>query len=124
MNIIVNRRTKTGDGILGTLKLDWSPFACFTAENLKDAIPAGVYTVEFTWSPEFNMIMPLIDVPNRTGIRIHAANFPCQLLGCIAVGDQQEVDAVDNSRVTFNQLNKIFNQKAGIKIQIVEDYAA
>lgn len=98
--------------------MDNSAFGCFTVENLKDAIPAGLYPVEFTYSPEFNAVMPLIDVPGRTAIRIHPANYPNQLLGCIAVGDKEEPDAVDDSRVTFNQLFKLINGQEDLQIEV------
>src|SRR4029077_10061437 len=95
MLITVNRTRQTKDGLFGHLVVTPVPFFCFTVENLKDAIPAGTYPMEFTWSPEFNQTMPLVDVPGRSAIRIHPANWPNQLLGCIAVGDKEEPDAVD-----------------------------
>lgn len=120
MTITVQRMRKTQDGIFGKLSLDWAPFTCYTVENLLHAITPGVYTVEFTWSPEFNMITPLLDVPGRTAIRIHPANWPKQLLGCIAVGDKEEPDAIDNSRITYGQLVKLLNQQAGMSIHVVD----
>lgn len=120
MMITVQRRRQTTDGIFGILSID--AFQCFTVENRQDIIPAGIYNVEFTYSPEFNQTMPLIDVPGRTAIRIHPANYPRQLLGCIAVGDKEEPDAVDDSRVTFNQLFKIINGTKDLKIQIKDAY--
>src|SRR5271154_7560091 len=93
MTIIVQRKTKTADGIFGVLTLDWHPFTCVTLENLVKSIPAGIYDLNFTYSPHFNRVMPHIIVPSRdalaggdAGIRIHWANFPTQLDGCIAVG--------------------------------------
>jgi hypothetical protein len=126
MQIIVQRRRSTKDGLFGTLTLDFNPFTCFTVENLNRSIMAGTYDVNFTYSPHFNQIMPHIIVPNRdmesagdAGIRIHWANFPGQLEGCIAVGDKEEPDSVDNSRVTFNQLFKIISPlSSGLKIQV------
>jgi hypothetical protein len=118
MTILVQRKTKTADGIFGVLSLDWNPFTCVTCENLKDAIPAGLYSVEFTYSPAFNRIMPLIDVPGRTGIRIHWANFPSQLLGCIAVGTNVDGDSIDESLLPFNKLYSIISMKAGLQIDV------
>jgi hypothetical protein len=123
--IIVLRNHKTVDGLFGILK--FNSFQCFTVENLAKAIPAGLYDVAFDYSPRFNAIMPHIIVPVRdqeaggdAGIRIHPANLPEQLEGCIAVGDQEEPDAVDNSRVTFNMLFKLINGVTGLKIQIFD----
>jgi hypothetical protein len=116
MLIIVQRQKETGDGIFGILSVN--DFQCFTVENRQDIIPAGTYSVEFTYSPAFNRILPLLDVSGRTAIRIHPANFGSELLGCIGVGDKEEPDAVDNSRVTFNQLFKIINGTKDLQIQI------
>lgn len=120
MLIRVQRRRKTIDGIFGTLNIDDNPFGCFTVESLEHAIPAGYYSVEFTYSPEFNQTMPLIDVPGRTAIRIHPANYPKQLLGCIAVGDKEEPDAVDNSRVTFNLLYKLIDGQKDLHVMVTD----
>lgn len=120
MTIKVQRKRKTIDGIIGTLSIDNNTFTCFTIENLEHAIPAGLYPVEFTYSPAFNRVMPLINVPGREAIRIHPANLPTQLLGCIAVGDREEPDAVDNSRVTFNQLNKTISGQKDLQIHVMD----
>jgi len=118
MTIIVQRKSKTEDGIFGELSLDWHPFKCVTMENLKDAIPVGIYPVEFTYSPHFNRVMPLLDVPNREAIRIHWANFPAQLEGCIAVGTNVDGDSVDASLVPFNQLYALISMQAGLQIDV------
>lgn len=125
MLITVQRKTKTSDGIFGQLTLDWNPFTCVTLENLAKSIPAGLYDVNFTYSPHFNRVMPHIIVPSRdqlaggdAGIRVHWANFPAQLEGCIAVGTMVDGDSIDESLVPFNQLYAILNMQAGIKIQV------
>lgn len=125
MTIIVNRKIRTSDGIFGELLLDWNPFTCVTLENLAKSIPAGVYEVNFTYSPHFNRVMPHILVPSRdqaaggdAGIRIHPANFPAQLEGCIAVGTMVDGDSIDQSLIPFNQLYSILNLQAGIQIQV------
>jgi hypothetical protein len=127
MNIIVKRKSKSIDGIFGELTLDWNPFHCVTLENLSKSIPAGIYDLNFTYSPHFNRIMPHIIVPSRdqaaggdAGIRIHWANFPAQLDGCIAVGTAVDGDSIDESLIPFNQLYAILNQQAGIKVQIFD----
>lgn len=125
MNIIVQRKTKTKDGIFGILTLDWNPFTCVTLENLANAIPAGSYELNFTYSPHFNRTMPHIIVPPRdslsggdAGIRIHWANFPAQLDGCIAVGTAVDGDSIDGSLVPFNQLYGILSMQSGIRIEV------
>lgn len=123
--IVVQRDHKTVDGIFGTMK--FNSFQCYTVENLAKAIPAGLYSVVIDYSPRFNAQMPHIIVPARdqaaggdAGIRIHPANLPVQLEGCIAVGDTEEPDAVDNSRITFNQLFKLITDVDGLQIQVFD----
>lgn len=58
-------------------------------------IPPGIYNCAWTFSPAFKRMMYLVaDVPKRSGIRIHSANFMgdkaaglrAQLNGCLALG--------------------------------------
>lgn len=133
MNIIVTRKSKSIDGIFGVLTLDWTPqnnFSCVTLENLSKAILPGIYDLDFNYSPHFNRIMPHIIVPSRdalangdAGIRIHWANFPAQLEGCISVGTNVDGDSVDDSLIPFNKLYAILAQQHGIKIEIREAIA-
>jgi hypothetical protein len=127
MRITVQRKSKSIDGIFGQLVLDWNPFTCVTLENLEKSIPKGIYEVDFNYSPHFNRIMPHILVPARdtlaggdAGLRIHWANFPAQLDGCIAVGTCLDGDSIDESLVPFNQLYAILGQQHGITIEILD----
>src|SRR5882762_9832216 len=55
-------------------------------------IPAGKYRVLLTHSPHLGYVTPeLQDVPGRTAIRIHCANYAHQLLGCTAVGSTRSL---------------------------------
>lgn len=126
MKITVQRKSSTIDGIFGVITLDWSAFTCVTLENRDKAIPKGIYEVDFNYSPHFNRIMPHILVPSRdsaaggdAGLRIHWANFPAQLDGCIAVGTAVDGDSIDQSLIPFNQLYAILNQQHGITIEIL-----
>jgi hypothetical protein len=69
--------------------------------------------------------MPHLIVPSRdaaaggdAGIRIHWANFPAQLDGCIAVGTDVDGDSIDESLIPFNHLYSILNMQAGIKVDV------
>lgn len=134
MNATVTRKRKTTDGIFGALTMDRSLFTCFTVENLLDAIKAGVYRVTFEYSHHFNRIMPHIWDLDRdaaaqargqsdAGLLIHWANFPTQLLGCIALGDKEEPDAIDNSRITFNKFYAIVSPYNEFTLTIVDAFA-
>lgn len=49
-------------------------------------IPAGEYVCQRVVSPKFGDVFQVMDVPNRSHILIHAANWSHQLKGCIAPG--------------------------------------
>ena len=81
----------------------------------------------YDYSHRHNRVMPHIKVPSRdqaaggdAGIRIDIANKPDQLLGCIALGDNEEVDSVDDSRVTCGKFQKVTQGVDGIKIQVID----
>ena len=127
MKIIVQRQRKTADGILGMMTLEGNPFSAFTVENLEHSIPAGVYDAKIDHSPHIGINCPHLAVPARdkaaggdAGIRIHPANFPNQLLGCIAVGDRQEADAVDDSQATFGKLMIILCAQSTLQVEVID----
>lgn len=71
-------------------------FECFTLElptgdyGKGCAIPPGRYRVTVNYSETFKRQLPLLlDVPGRSGIRIHTGNGPKQTKGCILVGEDQ-----------------------------------
>ena len=97
-NIVTLRRTtSTQAGLFGTL----SPTGLVSLElNWRDnkrqvsCIPAGEYNCVWKASPNFGMCYHVTDVPGRSHILIHAANFAglvslgqrADLQGCIALG--------------------------------------
>lgn len=88
------------------------------------AIPQGSYKVILSFSPRFQRFLPLLlNVPNFSGIRIHAGNTTADTEGCILVGNKDE-DKLKNSRSTLNKLLQILkdvNSKEPIIINI-HDY--
>lgn len=101
MRAAVITRLSTADvGTFGSLMTD-SGFHCRTGElpwreNQAgiSCIPPGIYTCIYKYSPKHGMCYHVENVPGRTDIEIHAANFvgditkgfKCQLMGCIAPG--------------------------------------
>ena len=80
------RKQPQGNAICGELLID-NRWFCSTLERTDVAIPAGFYPVTLTMSPRFGEVLPLIgNVVGRTGIRIHAGNYPRDTAGCILVG--------------------------------------
>lgn len=64
-----------------TLELPWK-----NNEKQVSCIPVGIYPVVKHVSPKFGKCFWLQDVPNRSEILIHPANYTSELKGCIAVG--------------------------------------
>lgn len=92
------------NGILGVLYWD-SVFAAYTVENMERMIPYGRYEVTIDYSNRFGRDMPhILDVPGRDGIRIHVANFPDELSGCIGIGlERGDECSVIHSRLAMKE---------------------
>lgn len=108
---------KQTNGVLYVEKDNKILFECFTLElPWKDnkrrvsCIPVGTYNAVKHRSPKFGNSVWIKDVPNRSEILIHPANYVRQLLGCIAVGnDLKDIDGdgledTTASRDTMNEL--------------------
>ena len=73
-------------------------------------IPTGEYTMQKVTSPRFGPdTWEVMDVPGRTHILIHSANWAKQLEGCIAPGRGlfANLDGVTNSRNALGELERI-----------------
>ena len=104
-------------------------FSCFTLElpwrenqSSISCIPEGTYPITHRVSKQFGNHFHILDVPNRTYILIHEANYVHQLRGCIAVGKERKdlngdgLLDVTNSVKTKNELTKFVNSKSQIII--------
>ena len=91
------------DAMFGTMDFNGEKIGV-TMERTAVAIPEGTYSALKRFSPHLGMTVVGIDVPSRTDIEIHPANWPCQLEGCIAVGESKDNDALDNSRSAFDRM--------------------
>lgn len=79
-------------------------------------IPCGRYKVVATHSNRFGRRMYLVlGTSPREGIRIHSANLPSQLQGCIALGTAEarypSTRKLLNSRVAVGRLEALFAMK-------------
>ena len=62
-----------------------------TLEHADYLIPALIYKVQVNLSPRFGTLMPmLLQVPGRTGIRIHGGTKPEHSKGCILITRRRE----------------------------------
>lgn len=89
---IIGRIYIGGEYICNSLEPPWKNNARYTA------IPKGVYEVIMNYSPKFRRVLPLLlDVPQRSSVRIHRGNYPKDTQGCILPGENTKVGAVMNS---------------------------
>jgi len=85
-------------------------------------IPDRLYKLKKRYTAKFGEHLHVLNVPNRTWILIHAANFYHELKGCIAVGKKwkdidgdREFDMVD-SRQTLAKIMSYINEDATLEI--------
>ncbi len=87
------RRTESDErGTFGILTTP-SGFSCYSLERPRvgdhPCIPDGLYDVKWTSKdvhPKHGPCYEISDVPGRTDVLIHTANWSLELLGCIAPG--------------------------------------
>lgn len=115
MKIEVKRYEVSSDGLglIGKMFIDGT-YECWTMENRGLSIPAGTYPVTIDQSPLFTekesaiaghpvkAYSPhILNVPNRSGIRIHSGSRYSDEIGCLAVGElhPDHQDFIGNSRL-------------------------
>jgi hypothetical protein len=114
MQLKLTREQYRPDSTVGHLFVDGA-FECFTLEDGirthkvhgRTAIPAGTYRVTVEDSPRFKRKLPrLHEVPNFTGVLIHAGNTAAHTEGCILVGQQWTPgqEAIGASRLAFEAI--------------------
>ena len=100
MILTVQRMSTSDQGTFGMAFLDigWNAHSLELPwrnnETGKSCILPGTYNAEWINSPKHGWCYMLKDVPGRTDVEIHSANWAgdasqglkCQLLGCIALG--------------------------------------
>ena len=85
-------------------------------------IPPGTYTAIKHTSPKFGPCLWILDVPGRSEILIHPANYWHDLLGCIAPGeDHLHIDNdgsldVNKSRWMMQQILAFVKEKIIVEI--------
>ena len=128
MKIKVKRYDFKDTYTVGRLYID-DVYFCYTLEdkvregakvNGQTAIPAGTYDVIIDDSARFGKPMPhILNVPNFTGVRIHAGNTSKDTDGCILLGHTYAgKDFIGNSKLAYDVFfNKLKEDKtATIKI--------
>lgn len=107
MKVTVKRTFKGAEYTIGKLYIDDNYF-CDTLEDTvrngtkvygKTAIPTGKYKVKKTYSPRFKKQLPeILNVPNFSGVRIHAGNTAKDTEGCLLLGLNKVKGSVINSQ--------------------------
>ncbi len=103
MMIDLLRDSSGEEGTLGRLSVD-GVFVCYSLEPDEDrpqhpAIPCGTYQVIVNYSQRFGRRLPLIvDVPDRSGIRVHPGNTDDDTEGCILLGTNRRGFVLEQSR--------------------------
>lgn len=129
---ILERIERTETQTLGVLSIYDEGELVYTCKTLEleedknavrdDCIPLGDYTVIKRWSQKYKDHFHILDVPNRSYILIHSANYSRQLLGCIAVGQNHtDIDGdglkdVTSSKRTMRDLNRIITEDFQLQI--------
>ena len=109
--------------IMGYLLVIRNDEIVFTARTLErpyldnrknvSAVMSGTYTIVEEYSPAFKEnLFELKGTPDRSEIKIHVANFPHELMGCIAIGDYSGPGVLKNSR---DKLEAFHDAMDGVK---------
>lgn len=121
--VIITRVMYDDIQVLG--KLTYGSFTCRTLERPnKDnkpnisCIPKGTYKCKFTFSPKFmKYTYQIMNVPKRSGIRIHSGNYFFDIEGCILLGSGfKDINGdgkfdVINSRNVIRSFESLLNKK-------------
>ena len=87
--IRLTRTSRDGKAVRGVMRVGVQEVA--TLENADYIIPVGTYPIAVTWSPKFKRMLPLVlNVPGRSGIRVHRGTKPEHSRGCILVSAAME----------------------------------
>lgn len=97
-----------------TLELPW-----LMNQKGISCVPRGLYSVRWSFSPRLlHYTYELVNVPNRTGVRIHPGNFFFDIEGCILLGDSygdinhDPYADILNSRVVTKKFEQFMNKQS------------
>lgn len=81
-------------------------------------IPAGVYDVKYTFSPKFmKYTYEILNVRNRSGIRLHSGNKYTEISGCVLCGNgYRDINGdgrldIINSTITIKEIEDLLERK-------------
>lgn len=101
--IYLIRNSKERNAVRGTatIPMGADQIVCATLENADFIVPEGTFQLVNTMSPRFKKILPLlVNVPGRSGIRVHTGTKPEHSKGCVLVtafGRDQIIDFINQN---------------------------
>lgn len=113
MRVEINRLWQDENQTSGICTIFEGKFPIFSALSLErgwrnnsqnvSCIPAGEYVIKYLPSPRFRRhLWRVINVPSRSGILFHLANYWYELEGCISLGLKYKYLNKDNYRDVTN----------------------
>lgn len=99
-----------GDATYGEFKCKTLELPWLQNQQNVSCIPTGIYKCRKIVSPSLGECFEVMDVPNRTYVRGHAANFTRQIRGCIVFGrthadiDHDGIVDITRSKETLEEL--------------------
>jgi hypothetical protein len=122
MKLILQRKYFKPEYIIGDLTDGTGIWICNTLEPNHAAIPFGNYKVFLTLSPKLDRVTPeLDDVPQRSGIRIHAGNSVKDTQGCILVGLNDKAGWLSDSLAYERKIVELISDEKSNEISIVSE---
>lgn len=126
VKIKIYRLDWTDKGVFGHL-VGSNGFECVTLERSDTLIPEGTYKASFYDSPANKMKVLLLDVPGRSYIEVHPADYQNQLKGCIALAARrQKINntdpdgfASDANKATFTRFMDSLKGANDITIEVL-----
>jgi hypothetical protein len=104
-----------------TLELPW-----IDNQPRISCIPEGQYPVVLEYSPKFeSKLWELYQVPNRSEVKIHAANYTHEIEGCIALGlshkdiNKDGIMDVVSSKKAMNNFHNLLRDFTSTTLKIV-----
>jgi Family of unknown function (DUF5675) len=108
----LQRFVPTAYGTFGEWRENGGAFEAFTVERpwldnqpFVSCIPDGTYPLQRFHSSRFGHVWMVCEVPNRSSILIHPANWPSDVEGCIGLG--KEIGELLEKKAILNSSSKI-----------------
>lgn len=116
------RNDNTKSNLFGTFNIylkNGNAASFTTVENPDKKIKEGTYPLYYCYSPKFDTNLWSLHTIDRTGIRIHSANYGTQLSGCISLGLFRSNEQIYQSKKAINILHTILDKHKTYQIEIL-----